>query len=114
MEDRSTLTQARDLRRHLTRAETYLWSALRRKQLGGLKFRRQHPLGPYIVDFFCVAARLAVELDGGVHRDESSQDHDARRDQWIERQGIRILRIPNQLILEDIEEALCRIERAAR
>jgi very-short-patch-repair endonuclease len=113
MEDRSTLTQARDLRRHLTRAEARLWTALRRKQLGRLKFRRQHPLGPYILDFFCVSARLVVELDGGAHRDDAAQDHDGRRDQWISQQSLRILRIPNELVLDDLDEALRRIERTA-
>jgi very-short-patch-repair endonuclease len=98
----------------MTRAEVALWNALRGKQLGGLKFRRQHVMGPYIVDFYCVAVRLAVELDGEAHGEETARHHDAQRDHWIARQGVRILRIPNRLVLDDIDEALRLIGQSAR
>ena len=73
-----------NLRRTPTDAEIRLWSWLRRKQLEGFRFRRQHPLGPYVVDFFCAAAKLIVEVDGGQHAD----DGDARTD-WLEARGYR-------------------------
>jgi len=114
MEFRSTLTQARHLRRRMTRSEIALWQALRGKQLEGLKFRRQQVIGPYVADFFCAAGRLVVELDGGAHTDEDAQAHDARRDQWIAAQGLRILRVPNSLVIEDLSRALRLIVQAAR
>ncbi|MBI5941763.1 MAG: DUF559 domain-containing protein [Caulobacterales bacterium] len=114
MEIRSTLTQARLLRRRMTRTEITLWQTLRGKQLEGLKFRRQQVIGPYVVDFFCAASRLVVELDGGAHADEDAQAHDARRDQWIAAQGLRILRIPNGLVIDDLASALALIVQAAR
>ncbi len=114
MHDRSTLTQARRLRRKMTRAEVALWQALRGKQLDGLKFRRQQVIGPYIVDFFCASSRLIVELDGGVHADEDAQAHDAQRDQWIAAQDLRIVRIPNSVVMDDLSAALVLIAQAAR
>jgi len=114
MDQCSTLTQARHLRRRLTRAEVTLWQALRGKQLEGLKFRRQQVIGPYVVDFFCAASRLVIELDGGAHADEDAQAHDARRDQWIAAQGLRILRIQNCRVIEDLPGALAMIALAAR
>ena len=87
----SILTQkrAKVLRRALTQPERTLWALLRRNQLG-LHFRRQHALGPYILDFYCASARLCVEVDGPIHADRA--DHDARRDSWLAAQGIRTLR----------------------
>ena len=98
----------------MTRSEIALWQALRGKQLEGLKFRRQQVLGPYVADFFCAASRLVVELDGGAHSDEDAQTHDARRDQWIAAQGLRILRMPNRMVAEDLSGALALIAQAAR
>jgi len=114
MEQRSTLTQARHLRRRLTRAEMTLWQALRGKQLEGLKFRRQQVIGPYVVDFFCAASRLVIELDGGAHADEDARAHDARRDQWIAAQGLRILRIQNRMVVDNLPGALTMIVQEAR
>ncbi len=98
----------------MTRAEVVLWQALRGKQLQGLKFRRQQVIGPYVVDFFCASSRVIVELDGGVHAGEDAQVHDARRDQWIESQELRILRIPNATVMNDLGAALVLIVQAAR
>ena len=88
----SILTQkrARTLRRSLTRPEQLLWAMLRRNQLG-LHFRRQHALGPYILDFYCATARLCVEVDGPVHDDRGERDE--RRDAWLLEQGVRTLRV---------------------
>jgi very-short-patch-repair endonuclease len=90
---------ARRLRKAMTRAEVALWKRLRGRGLEGLRFRRQHPMGPYVVDFYCPAARLAVELDGEVHQNERAVARDAERDSWLREQGVRVVRIPNQVVL---------------
>jgi very-short-patch-repair endonuclease len=82
-----TIPLARRLRLTPTDAEIRLWSRLRRRQLQGFRFRRQHPLGPYVVDFFCAAAKLVIEVDGGQHAEDS-----AIRTRWIEAQGYRVVR----------------------
>jgi BirA family transcriptional regulator, biotin operon repressor / biotin---[acetyl-CoA-carboxylase] ligase len=93
-----------------TRAERRLWQGLRNHQLDGLKFRRQMPLGPYIVDFYCAAARLVVEVDGVSHIDAPP---DAVRDAWIEHQGIRVFRVTNFDVFSNLEGVLIAIQRAA-
>ena len=91
----STLTfkRAGKLRREMTLPEVLLWQALRGGQLHGLRFRRQHPMGPYILDFFCASARLAVEVDGAGHDHPDRARHDAARDAWLDRKDIRVLRL---------------------
>jgi len=93
--------------------EVLLWQQLRRRKLNGLSFRRQHPIGPYILDFYCAIARLAVEIDGLGH--EGRVAYDTRRDSWLADRGIRVLRIPAANILRDesVEYALADIIRAA-
>ena len=88
--------RARELRIAMTDAERRLWSALRGRRLKGYKFRRQHPLGPPIVDFACLEHRLVVEADGGQHADS---DDDRRRTAWLERRGWRVVRFWNNDIL---------------
>jgi very-short-patch-repair endonuclease len=110
----STITLARSLRRSMTWSEQRLWQALRAKRLGGVKFRRQHVLGPYVVDFFCSSCRLAIEIDGGVHQEDERQMHDVRRDAWMHGKGVRILRIPDQLVRDNIDAALQLIAEAVR
>jgi len=90
----------------MTPSEIILWRVLRAKRFQGLRFRRQHPFGPYILDFYCDAAKLAVEVDGGVHDHEDRQIQDAIRDDWIARRGVRTLRLPVRLVLDDTEAAL--------
>ena len=109
-----SITFARHLRKTMTRSEVALWTALRGKRLGGLRFRRQHPIGPYVLDFYCAQHRLAVEVDGAVHATAMSHERDAERDQWIERCGVRIVRIPGSVVLSDMEAALRRISDAVR
>jgi adenine-specific DNA-methyltransferase len=92
---------ARDLRKHLTEAERRLWWILRQRQLAGHRFRRQAPIGPYVVDFFCPSARLIVELDGGQHAAEA--DYDANRTRWLEQRGYRVLRFWNNDVLANPE-----------
>ncbi len=85
--------RARTLRNNMTDAERFLWQQLRRKQMNGYKFRRQFPLGKYIVDFVCLEARLVIELDGGQHAEQGT--YDAKRDEWLNEQGFRVLRFWN-------------------
>lgn len=98
-----TLKRARRLRRAMSLAEVLLWQELRRGGLEGLQFRRQHPLGPYVLDFYCAPVRLCVEVDGRGHETPAQADHDLRRDAWLTGQRIRILRVPAADILNDAE-----------
>jgi len=106
---RATVPLARKLRLTSTDAEIRLWSRLRRKQLEGFRFRRQHPLGPYVVDFFCAEAKLVVEVDGGQHADDGDT-----RTRWLAARGYRVIRFWNNDVLANTEgvlqmilEALC-------
>jgi len=91
------------LRHQMTEAENLLWRHLRAHRLGGAKFRRQQPIGPYIVDFVHFGARLVVEVDGGQHNESPT---DARRDAWLRSQGFRVLRFWNNEILQSAEAVL--------
>ena len=90
---------ARGLRRQMTEAETILWRALRGSKLDGLKFRRQVPIGRYVVDFLCVDHRFVVELDGAPHDGEEQKGHDALRDAWLSAHGYRVLRLRNDIVI---------------
>ena len=92
MADAAAHQRARHMRQTLTPPEARLWAALRRQQLG-VKFRRQHPIGPYIIDFFCASLKLAIEVDGTSHGSEEAAAHDARRTRWLASQGIEVIRI---------------------
>ena len=93
--------RARELRKQLTEAEKTLWRHLRLRQIGGYKFRRQQPLGPYVVDFVCFEKQLIVELDGGHHSEQLA--YDADRTAWLGSQGYRVLRFWNHQVLGEIE-----------
>jgi ATP-dependent DNA helicase RecQ len=105
---------ARDLRKRLSPPEIVLWHALRGRKLGGLKFRRQHPIGPYVVDFFCSEIRLAVEVDGAMHDDPDRMRRDARRNAFLKHQRVRVLRLPARYVLENPDGAARMIARAAQ
>lgn len=105
---------ARNLRRHQTDAEQKLWHHLRRDQLG-VRFYRQRPLGPYILDFYAPKARLVVELDGSQHADDPAQKKkDTQRDAWLDAQGIRVLRFHDRQALTETEDVLEAIFQAVR
>ena len=96
----------------MTLPEVVLWQSLRGGKQGGFKFRRQHPIGPFVLDFFCARMRLAVEVDGATHHTSASNAHDIERDAWLGDQGVQVLRIPASLILNDLDAALQRIGQA--
>ncbi len=95
---------ARSLRDNMTPAEGLLWSALRNKQLLGLRFRRQHAVGNFILDFYCPACKLAIEVDGAVHDDRQTED--ALRTQKLEQHGYQVLRFRNEEILNNLNQVL--------
>ena len=99
--------RAKEMRRAPTVAENRLWQRLRRRQLGRFRFRRQEPIGRYIVDFYCHQARLVVEVDGGIH--ERQREYDEVRTEWLEAHGYRVVRFTNEAVLERIEEVLTEI-----
>ena len=101
--------RARELRREQTPAERKLWSRLRRKQLYGLKFRRQHPIGRFIVDFCCVSQALVIEVDGDSHSEQ--EEYDQERTAWLEARGYRVIRFGNQQVERQIDAVLDEIAR---
>ncbi|HVZ90900.1 MAG TPA: endonuclease domain-containing protein [Rhizomicrobium sp.] len=103
---------ARDLRQNATDCERKLWSLLRAKQFAGLRFRRQQPLGPYIADFYCSAAKLIVELDGSQHGTDENIAYDAARTVWLTKRGYRVLRFSNEEFLKNRDLVTDAIGRA--
>ncbi len=102
-----TFKRAKRLRREMNLPEVVLWDCLRSGKLNGLRFRRQHPIGAYILDFYCPSAKLAVEIDGEGHAHPAQTDHDRARDNWLASQGVRMLRFPATAVLD--EEALLQV-----
>lgn len=103
-------TWAREMRSGMTDAEALLWKLLRNRRLAGAKFRRQHPIGRYILDFYCAKRKLCIELDGSQHGEAVA--YDQLRDQWLLGQGIQILRFWNNQMLMETEGVLERIYQA--
>ncbi|GIW93851.1 MAG: hypothetical protein KatS3mg110_1892 [Pirellulaceae bacterium] len=106
-----SIRKARELRARQTKAERLLWNVLRNRRLCGLRFRRQHPIGPFIVDFACIEKRIVIELDGGYHDDV--YDSDLRRQKKIERMGWLVLRFRNEDVLRDAEAVAIAIARVS-
>ena len=102
------MRRAAELRKTLTPAEKKLWAYLRGNKLNGLKFRRQHALGNYIVDFCAIKQKLIIELDGSQHLDQ--REYDLERTRFMNEQGYRVLRFWNDQILNDINGVICAIE----
>ena len=103
--------RARELRRNQTEAETLLWNRLRNRQLLGLKFRRQRPIGTFIADFACLEAGLVIELDGGQHVEQAG--HDAARTQAMQQLGFRTLRFWNHEVLTETDAVMEKIRQVA-
>lgn len=98
--------RSRDLRKSLTVQEARVWLRVKQRGLHGFKFRRQHPIGPYFVDFYCPKLKLAVELDGGHHYEPAQRAYDLVRQRFIESTGIMVVRYPNNEINSDIDAVL--------
>ncbi|WBO22993.1 endonuclease domain-containing protein [Sphingomonas abietis] len=109
---KDTQTKARALRAGMSLPEVKLWQALRARP-AGLKFRRQHPAGPYVLDFFCAGRRLAVEVDGEAHNRGDRPARDACRDAWLAAQGVVIVRISATELLADVDAVVRHIVEAA-
>ena len=101
---------ARTLRKAQTPAEQLLWSKLRSRGLSGCKFRRQHPIDNYILDFYCHDAHLAIELDGGDHSNKENMIKDKKRTSYLNKKGIRVIRFWNHDVLENLDEVLIEID----
>jgi very-short-patch-repair endonuclease len=112
-EKNETVLRARALRRSLTLPEGMLWQALRQRP-DRLKFRLQHPIGRCIVDFYCAAARLVIEVDGEAHSMGERPAHDARRDAWLMDQGLRVLRFSATDVMRDLQSVVTAILFACR
>ena len=99
----------RALRSNLTPSEAELWKHLRSSQLEGYKFRRQHSIGNYILDFYCTSKKLAIELDGDIHFHYAAEQADLERDQILQDLGIKVLRFENKDVFENLEAVLQEI-----
>jgi len=102
--------RARELRRNMTPAEKILWEKLRHNRLNGLQFRRQQIINPYIVDFYCHAKALVVEVDGDIH--DLQQDYDAERSSYLIARGFRVLRVTNDDVKKNLVTVLQKISEA--
>lgn len=110
---RETRRLAKHLRRELTLPEGLLWRAIKSRRLDGLHFRKQHPVGPYVLDFYCDALKLCIEVDGQAHGAGDRPRRDELRDAWLADTGVRTLRLRASLILEDLDAAIATIRAAS-
>ena len=107
------LEAARTLRKNMTDAEQLMWRCLRQKQLGGFRFRRQHPFERFVLDFYCCEAKLAVELDGGQHNEPETIVRDMERTVFLEQHGIQVIRFWNNELFQNLEGVLQSVYDAA-
>ena len=105
--------RAQEMRREPTQAEHLLWQVLRHKRLG-VQFRRQHPIGPYIADFFCDDFKLVIEVDGDVHDDPQQHEHDQAKDAYLTTCGLHVLRFRNEDVIESLDAVVSKIEALVR
>ena len=104
-----SLELCREFRKKPTKAEACLWEILRAKRLDGFKFRRQHPMGDYILDFYCPELKLAIEVDGQVHMDEEQKIYNQERTNNLKENGISVIRFWNSEVQNDISSVVNRI-----
>jgi very-short-patch-repair endonuclease len=105
------IRRARELRKRMTRPEEKMWQLLRNRQFHNLKFRRQHPIGRFIVDFYCHELKLVVEIDGSIHDTEIQKERDESRTFMIEELGLKVIRFENQMVMNDVTKVLAEIEK---
>jgi very-short-patch-repair endonuclease len=106
------IARGRQLRQEMTFPERLLWSRLRDCRLAGLRFRRQHPVVPYVADYFCPSAKVVMELDGRSH--DGQRDKDQQRQDYLERQGLRVIRFSNDSVLKNLNGVLEAITAACK
>ena len=106
-------TRRRELRKNQTDAEKIMWRYLRRKTMEGLKFFRQYGIGPYTIDFYCPQIRLAIEIDGGQHAENSGLAKDAARTKYLEKENIGLIRFWNNEVLKQTEAVVEKIREIA-
>ena len=106
----STYENAHYLRQVKTEAEEKLWQSLRNRKLMNLKFRRQHPFGNYVLDFYCHEIKLCIEADGGIHNEKDIREYDIERTKVLNENGITVLRFTNKEIIETIATVILKIE----
>jgi len=104
------IQRAKELRRQMTQEEKILWQHLRANRLNGLHFRRQQIIDGFIADFYCHTARLVIEVDGQIHQQQA--EYDAERDRLLSARGLRLLRIKNEEVRQNLERVLMRISNA--
>jgi very-short-patch-repair endonuclease len=109
----SLFVRARELRRTLTDTERIVWNAIRSGKCNGLKFRRQHPIERFILDFYCHEYLLAIEIDGGIHLMPHHAEYDSYRTSILNDLGIKVLRFTNEEVINDLDAVLLRIQQAA-
>ncbi len=103
-------TRRKELRNNPTQAEEFLWRYLKKSKLEGRKFRRQHSIGNFIVDFYCPEERLVVELDGAVHFNDKAIEYDKRRTKYLENKRIKVIRFENQEVMYNLDSVLEQIK----
>jgi len=103
-------SNARSLRSDMTLAEHKLWQVLRGRQVESCRFRRQHPVGPYVADFACIERMLIIELDGGQHQEQ--KEYDERRTEFLQQQGWRVLRFWNNDVMGNLEGVVAKVVNA--
>ncbi len=102
---------ARELRNNLTEAENILWQELRNRKLDGFKFRRQHQIDIFIVDFYCHKKKLVIELDGGIHNVEDIEEYDIARSEELKIFGIKVIRFNNEEVYQNLDSVLINIKQ---
>lgn len=105
---------AQELRKKNTEAEKRLWEEIRLKKLDGFRFRNQHPIGSYIVDFYCHSAKLAIEVDGGYHQKKEQREYDLGRDHDLSLNGVQVLRFTNEEVMQGMSEVLRKIRECLK
>jgi very-short-patch-repair endonuclease len=105
------IRRARALRKRMTQPEEKMWQLLRNSQFHSLKFRRQHPIRRFIVDFYCHELKLVVEIDGSIHDTEIQKERDENRTFMIEELGLKVIRFENKMVMNDVTKVLSEIEK---
>jgi very-short-patch-repair endonuclease len=108
----ASIQNAREFRKHPTFSEKILWNSLRNRRMAGVKFRRQHPVGQFVLDFFCREKSVAIEIDGRIHERIDKSEHDMERTKYLALRGITLLRFSNDQVLDNLPLVLREIQKS--